>query len=141
MKKICILMCVVFTVLNTQASESKKELMQKKTTEAVEATTAYTAEQKEEFQKSMEEKLAIVKKEIFELKKTIVNKSDDTQKTMKEQIAALEDKEATLQKDLKKLKKKTGKAWDHMKNGLSSAWDEFTTSYEKAKNEYKDKNQ
>lgn len=141
MKQIILALGVFLVIYSAGAVQSKKEMMQKKTTEAVDATTEYTIEQKEAFQKNMEEKLTIVKDEISELKKTIVTKSEATQKTMKSQIANLEEKEAKLQKDLSKLRNKTGKAWSHMKNGLSTAWDDFTTSYEKAKNEYQEKNQ
>lgn len=120
------------------AFASKKEEVKQKTAEAASAVVDYSKEQKEQFQKEMEDNLAAINTEIVELKSHVSEASGDAKKELNEKIAALESKQAELSKNLAKLKKSSGKAWTEMKTGVSKAWDVLSDSYKKAKAEFKD---
>ncbi|MEN0060166.1 MAG: hypothetical protein AAGB31_15110 [Bdellovibrio sp.] len=138
MKKI-IFASAVFLASLTAGATSKEEV-QEKTAVAAQAASDYTKEQKEQFQKDMEENLRSLKSEIAELKKSASEKSGVVQAEMKEKIQALEKKQEAVKKDLAHLKKSSGKAWIELKSGVSRAWDSLSESYQKAKSEFKKTN-
>ncbi len=113
-----------------------KEEVQQKTADAASAAADYSKEQKEQFQKDMDTKLADLKAEIADLKKQASEKTGEAKKEMNTQIANLERKQKEMKKDLAKLGKSSGKVWSEMKTGMSKAWDSLSDSYEKAKAQF-----
>lgn len=133
-----ILICIILTLAVFTSFATTKEEVKEKTSAAVEATASYTKEQKEEFQRDMEVKLAAIKKEIAELRATAAEKTGKAKVEMQQQLDALEVRQEVMKKDLKKLKKSSGNAWGEMKVGMSKAWDSLSKSYKKAKDEFKE---
>lgn len=129
---------VIVLSFTVSAFASKKEEVKQKTAEAAAAVVDYSKEQKEQFQKEMEDNLAAINKEIAELKSHVSDVSGEAQKELNEKITALESKQSELSQRLAKLKKSSGKAWSEMKSGVTKAWDALSGSYKKAKAEFKD---
>lgn len=136
--KFIILAAFAFTCGFAYATTSEE--VSTKTKEAAAAAADYTKEQKDQFQKDMEAKLADIKKEIAELSEKAAKKTGETKNEMRAQVKALETRQEVLKKDLAKLKKSSGNAWVEMKTGVSKAWDNLTESYDKAKAEFKESN-
>jgi leucyl aminopeptidase (aminopeptidase T) len=107
-----------------------------KTTEAAEAAADYSVEQKEAFQQNMQKEMDEMSAEIARMKSVASQKTGAAKADMKEKIEALEKKQAEFQKDFRKLKKSSGKAWSEMKSGMSAAWGKVSESYKKAKAEF-----
>lgn len=136
--KLTLLAAFVFTCGLAHATTSEE--VKTKTKEAATAAADYTKEQKEQFQKDMEAKLADIKQEISELSAKAAKKTGETKSEMRAQVKALETRQEVLKKDLAKLKKSSGNAWVEMKAGVSKAWDSLAESYDKAKAEFKESN-
>lgn len=117
------------------ATDKGQEVKQK-ASETVQAAGDYTKEQKEEMQKSFDEKMNKLSAEIADLKKDAKKASGQAKDQMNDQIKTLETKQTSLKKDLARWKKSSGKAWDEMKNGMSQAMDNLSDAYQKAKKEF-----
>jgi BMFP domain-containing protein YqiC len=126
---------IALSVFQPAFATSSEEVKQK-TAEATSAAANYTKEQKDQFQKDMSAKLDTLGKEIDDMKKAAAQKTGEAKKEMDAQIANLEKKQEGMKQDMAKLQKSSGKAWGHMKTGMSKAWDSLSDSYAKAKAEY-----
>ncbi len=129
------LICATAILFSVYSDATTKEDVGNKASEAAAAAVSYTQEQKEEFQKSMEQKLEELNTQISDLKEASAKKGTQARKETQKTIAALEAKKETMKKDLAQLKTRTGKAWGEMKSGMSQAWDSLKESYDKAKSE------
>lgn len=108
-----------------------------KAKEAVNSATEYTVEQKEFFQKEMDENLATLKLELKNLKAKAVLVQGEAQVSTNKKIKELEAKENELHAKMKNLKKSSGRAWIKMKEGMSSAWNKVKEAVSEAKAEMK----
>ncbi|HEX7675560.1 MAG TPA: hypothetical protein VF412_15395 [Bdellovibrio sp.] len=133
-----VLSVIIALSFSSHSFATTKEEVKQKTADAAVAAADYSKEQKEQFQKDMEGKLADLKNEIADLKKQASEKSGAAQKEMKAQIANLEKKQSEMKKDLAKLEKSSGKAWTEMKVGMNKAWDTLSDSYTKAKAKFQE---
>ncbi len=129
------LILVIAILFSVHSFATTKEEVGNKASEAATAVASYTKEQKEEFQKGMEQKLEELNTKISDLKKASAEKGAQARKETQKTIAALEAKKETMKKDLAQLKTRTGKAWGEMRSGMSQAWDSLKESYDKAKSE------
>lgn len=125
----------VVYAMDTKVDKKGQEVKQK-ALETAQAAGEYTNEQKVEMQKNFEEKINKVSREIADLKKDAAAASGKVKKELDEEIQALEKKQKSIQKDLARWKKSSGKAWEDMKNGMSQAMDSISESYQKAKKEF-----
>lgn len=114
----------------------KGQVVKQKASETIDAASEYTKEQKEEIQKSLDRNLSAISKEIDELKRDAKNSSGKAKNEMNLQIANLENTQRELKKDIAKLKKSSGKAWDELKAGTTAALDKLSESFSKAKKEF-----
>jgi peptidoglycan hydrolase CwlO-like protein len=134
MKKI--ILAAVLSAFSVQAFATSGEDVKHDAKKAASTAGDYTVEQKEKVQKDMEDSLASMKKEIADLKAQADKKGTEVQKGTQEKIAMLEKKEIELEGRMAKFKASSGRAWDHMKNGMSSAMKELSKSYGKAKAQF-----
>lgn len=125
-------------VFSFQSFATTTDDVKKETTEAASAVVEYSKEQKEQFQKDMDANLQKLQLEIADLKKAAAHKSGEAKKEMNEKIKAMEAQQDAIKSDLVKLKKRSGKAWEKMKVGVSKAWDSLSDSYQNAKDELKE---
>lgn len=136
MKLLTILIALSFASPVLAKTETTATDVKNKTVEAAETAADYSVEQKEAFQKSMEQNIDKLSAEIATLKASASQKTGAAKSDMKEKIEALEKKQVKLQQDFRKMKQSSGRAWTEMKSGVSSAWDKVSESYKKAKAEF-----
>jgi DNA repair exonuclease SbcCD ATPase subunit len=103
----------------------------KEAREAVEATTQYTAQQKEAFQRKAQEELDAVQKQIAALQAKTTQASESVRMELKQSIQELEAKKAATRKQLEELQAATGSKWNDMKNHVHSAIEDLKQSYQK----------
>jgi chromosome segregation ATPase len=97
----------------------------------VEATTQYTAQQKEAFQRKAQEELDAVQKQIAALQAKTTQASESVRMELKQSIQELEAKKAATRKQLEELQAATGSKWNDMKNHVHSAIEDLKQSYQK----------
>lgn len=117
----------------------KAQVVKQKASETVQAASEYTKEQKEEIQKSAEEKLNAISTEISDLKKDAKAATGKAKEEIDQEIKYLEKKQKSLKSDLARWKASSGKAWNEMKSGMSAAIDKLAESYQRAKKEFSEK--
>lgn len=125
-------------VVSVVYATEKGQAVKKKASETIEAASEYTKEQKEDIQRGLDRNLNAISDEINELKRDAKKSSGKAKDQMNEQIAALEVKRLSVQNDVARLKKSSGKAWDELKAGTSAALDKLSESYGKAKAQFKE---
>lgn len=114
------------------------EDVKQKTSEAATTASNYTKEQKDKYQAEMKTKLDHMKQDLAQMKKDAAKKSAAAKQDMQQEISKLEKKQNDMKQSLAKLEKSSGKAWDEMKDGMSKSWDDLSTSYESAKQKFKE---
>ena len=137
--KVLNILIVVGLVGSVVYATDKAQVVKQKASETVQAASDYTKEQKEEIQKSTEDKLNTISAEISDLKKDAKNATGKAKEEIDQELKYLERKQASLKKDLQRWKESSGKAWDEMKSGMSAAVDRLGESYQRAKKELKEK--
>lgn len=137
--KIFKILLVLGLVGSVVYATDKAQEVKQKTSEAVQAAGEYTKEQKEEIQKSFEEKLSKLSAEIKELKSDAQTATGNAKQSLEKDIKNLEAKQKSLKKDMVRLKESSGKAWTEMKAGMGAALDKLSDSYQKAKKEFSEK--
>lgn len=108
------------------------EKISKEARETIEATKEYTAQQKEAFQRKVNEELAVIQKQIVALRGKASDASEATRADLKKSITELEKKKDAAKNKLDELKSSTDEKWTDMKAGVNSALDELKHSYQKA---------
>ncbi|MEJ2313277.1 MAG: hypothetical protein P8Y85_00545 [Nitrospirota bacterium] len=116
--------------------EVTTEDVKKDVGEAVGTTKAYLAEQKEEFTKDMEAKLADYGSRIDELQKKADEATGDVKAKMDEQMKNLRNKQEAAQKKLDEIEESSGKAWEDLKAGADRTMEDLKKSYEDAKSQF-----
>jgi predicted nucleic acid-binding Zn-ribbon protein len=96
-------------------------------------TAPETAQQKEKYEKSMEERLRKLGRELDELKAKAATMSEQARKDMNRYIAEAEKKQKAASRKLDKMRKKSQKKWKKFTDEMSAAADEFEKAFEKAK--------
>lgn len=119
MKAIFILLSLV---ISQSAYSTTAGDVQSKAKDAAGSAADYTVEQKQAFQKSMEENISSLKSEVSALKTKATFAKGDAQIKMNERIKQLEKRRIELTNKLATLKNSSGRSWSKLKSGMSSAW-------------------
>jgi len=101
-------------------------------------TTPDTSQQKEQYEKSMDERLKKLNKEFEELKAKAGTKTEQAQKSMRQYLGAAEKKQKVATKKLEKMRKESVKRWKKFSAELDAAADDFEQAYEKAKSHFRE---
>ena len=109
--------------------------MKTKAEETWTATKEYTAEEKNEFQKSFNDKLDALDKDIDDMKAKASEKTGDAKKAYQAKVDQLQKDKKDVEAKLDQLQNKTGKAWTQVKNGVVKSYDHLKASFVKAKEE------
>lgn len=104
------------TVLATSASD-----VQSKAGETVDTAAEFTKEKRDRFVKEMDENLAILSAKIKDIKSKTGNSKNQS-------VNKLEGDRKSLEHNIAKMKKTSGKAFMKVRDGLVKAWDDIKSS-------------
>ena len=102
------------------------------------ATTLATSQHKEQYEKTMEERLGKLGKQLDELKAKAAAMTEQARKEVNHQLAEAEKKQKTASRKLEEIRKKSEKEWKKFTTGMNEAADELEKAYEKAKSHFKE---
>jgi len=102
------------------------------------ATTKEASSEKVQYEKSAEERLRKIGKQLDELKARAETKTGQARKEMSKHIAEAEKKQQAAAKKLEELRKQSAKKWKKVSSEMSRAVDDFEQAYEKAKSRFKE---
>lgn len=106
------------------------------TAKDVKDKTAAAADSAVEYTKEQKDAfVSDMEQKLASLKKELHELEVKADKTKNEQIKALEKRQKELEADLRKLKASSGQAWSKLRAGLSKAWDQMADSFSEAKKE------
>jgi len=123
--------CMVMLGVETEA-RAGTDTITKEARETLEATKAYTAQQKEAFQQKVHEELSAVQRQISALRDKTRDVSAGARADLQESITELEKKKETVKEKLATLRNATDDKWNTVKSGVDAALDEVKHSYRKA---------
>jgi len=101
-------------------------------------TTPAASPHREQYEKTMEERLGKLGKELDELKARAAAKTEQARKEMNRQLADAEKKHKTASRKLEEIRKKSEAEWKKFIAGMNEAADAMDKAYEKAKAEFKE---
>jgi F0F1-type ATP synthase membrane subunit b/b' len=96
------------------------------------------SQQREHYEKTMEERLAKLGKQLDELKAKAATMTDGARKEIKQQLAEAEKKQKAASRKLEAMRKKSAAQWKKFSTEMDEAWGEFVKAYEKAKAHFKE---
>ena len=123
---------IVVAVLSLSAFAASTEKIKEKASETADATADYAHQTKEEFRKSMEKQLALLKEQISKLQTKASQATGSAKGQLDKQLQDLEVKRGNVNHELDSASKKTGKAWEEMRTALVKAMDDIETGFKKA---------
>lgn len=127
---------------NAQSSQDQSKVtseeVKKKWKEAFELGAQYSYEQKEEYEKLINERIDWLDERIEELKKRAKNESAEAQKELDQTVADLEDKKAAAKDKLSEIQSSSAEAWEDVKKGTGQAFNELGDAFGKALSRFKD---
>ncbi len=94
-------------------------------------------QQKEQYEKSIEERLRKIGKELDELKAKAAEMTEEARKEMNQQIEEIEMKEKLASLKLEEMRKESQKKWKKVTDEMNAAMNELVTAYEKTKSHMK----
>ena len=103
----------------------------KEARETIEATAQYTAQQKEAFQRKVQEELDAIQKQMTALQGKADKASASARTELQKSIHELEVKKEAVKKQLSGLKSATDAKWDELKAGVHAAIEEMNQSYQR----------
>jgi len=106
--------------------------------EGQQATSPDTPQQKEQFEKSIEERLRTLGKQLDELKAKAATMTDQVKKDMKEDLNAAEKKRKIASQKMAQMRKETERKWNKFSKEMNEATNDFERAYEKAKSHFKE---
>jgi TolA-binding protein len=108
------------------------------TTEKTPGTKApETVQQREQYEKSMEERLSKLGKELDELKTKAANMAEQTRKEMNRHIEEAEKKQEAASRKLEEMRKESQEKWKEFTDEMDAAIDELDKAHAKAKSHLK----
>jgi TolA-binding protein len=125
-----IIAIVLFTTLNPFFSPADEQ--------AKKSTVTESSQQKERYEKNMEERLGKLGRQLDDLKAKAAKMTKEAQKDIKQQLAEAEKKQKAVSRKLDALRRKSEKEWKNFSTHVDQAWDEFEKAYEKAKAHFKE---
>jgi DNA anti-recombination protein RmuC len=108
------------------------------TGEATGITSQEGAQQKEQYEKSMEERLKKLGRELDELNAKAASMTEQVKKDINRGIAEARAKQKAASAKLEEMRKKSVKRWKKFVSETDAAMDEFEKAYERAKAHYKE---
>jgi archaellum component FlaC len=93
--------------------------------------------QKEQYEKSMEERLRKIGKELDGLKAKAAEMTEEARKEMNQQIEEIEMKEKLASRKLEEIRKESQKEWEKVADEMNAAMNELEAAYEKTKSHMK----
>jgi hypothetical protein len=127
-----IVLTIAIVLTATLAMAASTEKIKEKASETADATVDYAHQTKEEFRKSMEKQLALLKEQIGKLQTQASQASGDAKAKFNKQLTDLEAKRKGVNNELDTASKKTGKAWEDMRTALVKAMDDIETGFASA---------
>jgi len=103
----------------------------KEARETIEATTRYTIQQKDAFQRKAQEEFEAIQKQMTALQGKADKASVSARTELQQSIHELEEKEGAASKQLDGLKSASGATWNEMKTGVHAAIEEMKQSYQR----------
>jgi DNA anti-recombination protein RmuC len=94
--------------------------------------------QQEQYEKTMEERLRKIGRQLDELKAKAAVMTKQARKDMNHQLTETEKKRKTASRKLEELRKKSEKEWNRFTAELDEAADDLEKAYEKAKAQFKE---
>ncbi len=117
--------------LATESGEEVKE----KAKETIMAVKKYSKEQKDVVVEDLESSFNALKEKINDLGEKARQTSAETQSQIAKKVDHLKSEQSEIDQKISKLKKTSGKAWNHLHEGLVSAVKKLEKSYKDAKEE------
>jgi hypothetical protein len=102
------------------------------------ATTAESADQKKQYEKSMEERLGNLGKKLDELKAGTATRGEEVKKEMDRYVAEAEKKQKEAVGKLEAMRKKSVRKWRKFTTEMNAAADDFEAAFEKARTHFKE---
>jgi ATP-dependent Lon protease len=99
--------------------------------------TPETAQRKEQYEKSMEERLRKICRELDELKGKAANMTEEARKEMNRYLEDAEKKQKAAFRKLEEMRRESQKEWKEFIGEMNAAMDEFEKAYKKAKSHLK----
>jgi len=103
----------------------------KEARETIEATTRYTIQQKDAFQRKAQEEFEAIQKQMAALQGNADKASVSARTELQQSIHELEEKEGAARKQLDRLKSASDATWNEMKTGVHAAIEEMKQSYQR----------
>ncbi len=97
-----------------------------------------TSRQKEQYEKSMEERLKKLGRQLDELRAKAAAMTEQARKDVNSYLAEAEKKQKAASRKLDKLRKESVKKWKKFTSEMDAAMDDFERAYEKAKSRFKE---
>jgi Skp family chaperone for outer membrane proteins len=102
------------------------------------AASAQLSQEKEKYERTMEERLSKLGKELDEMKTRASAMSEQARKDMKRYLADAERKQKAASRKLQEIRKESGEKWKKFVDEMDAAADDFAKAYERAKSHFKD---
>jgi hypothetical protein len=102
------------------------------------ATTPATLQHREQYEKTMEERLGKLGKQVDELRARAAAMTEQARKDVDRQLAEAEKRRHAASRKLEEIRKKSEKEWKKFTLEMNEAADELEKAYEKAKSGFKE---
>ena len=102
------------------------------------ATAPTTSPHKEQYEKTMEERLRDLGKQLDELKVKVAEITEQTRKDVNHQLTEADKKEKAASHELDELQKKSEKEWKKFTTEMNKAADDLKKAFEHAKSRVKE---
>lgn len=110
--------------------------LKKESKEALGAARDVAVEKKDEYSKRFAKQLEAMDKEMEALKAKAKESGAEMRKRYDEQLVELEKKREVLGKRFDEFTSSSKEAWQDMREGLDSAWDDLDKAFQKAKSRF-----
>ncbi len=131
MKRILFLLTALFLIVISPMISRAAEMAQQ-------SKAADPAQQKEEYEKSMEERLRILGKQLDELKVKAAARTEEARKDLNQYMKDADKKQEAASRKLEETRKASVKKWKKFVSDMDNAADEFETAYKRAEQHFKE---
>ena len=131
MKRIMYFLAALLLNLSVMHSLSAAE-------EGQQTTAPATPQQKEQFEKSMEDRIRTLGEQLDELKAKAATMTEQVKKDMKADLNTAEKKRKIASQKMAQMRTKTERKWKKFSKEMNEAANDFERAYEKAKSHFKE---
>lgn len=96
------------------------------------------AQPREQYEKSMQERLGRLGRQLDELKASAAGKAEQAREEMNQLVAEAEKKQEAASRKLEEMRKASKQKWGEFTSQVNQAADDFERAYEKAKSRFKE---